>query len=482
MGPAPDNSPLRSSDNRKVIMTNSDQPLWDWTLRRIRKIWPLGDSGKLKNVVDPELPESDVQKLRNKINACLEARGGEMSARSRAAELGEAYLVLSPVGRRRFLELLAREYDVDNEAIEKAIEDRRKSDTLEQMRKATSRLRRLLEPPRTQLLRQFNELQEGVKFLVDLRSELMSWTQEAPELKALDQDVYGLLASWFDIGFLDLQQITWKTPAALLEKLIEYEAVHAIRSWDDLKNRLGDDRCCFAFFHPRMPDEPLIFVEVALVNGISTSIHELLDEKAPVGNPKKADTAIFYSISNCQTGLAGVSFGNFLIKRVVSALTTKLPNLKTFSTLSPIPGFMKWLQNEADELQLSEQERLVLDLIKSPIPDQPGLLEMLRSENGTHEEESRSLFQPGLLRLGARYLVTAKRGKQASDRVAHFHLSNGARIEQINWAADLSEKGLQQSAGLMVNYLYKLPDIEKNHEAYSGHGEITTSSAVRKLL
>jgi len=279
-----------------------------------------------------------------------------------------------------------------------------------------------------------------------------------------------------------LQQITWKTPAALLEKLIEYEAVHAIRSWDDLKNRLGDDRCCFAFFHPRMPDEPLIFVEVALVNGISTSIHELLDEKAPVGNPKKADTAIFYSISNCQTGLAGVSFGNFLIKRVVSALTAKLPNLKTFSTLSPIPGFMKWLQNEADELQLSERERLVLDLIKNPIPDQPGLLEMLRSKNGTHEEEARSLFQPGLLRLGARYLVTAKRGKQASDRVAHFHLSNGARIEQINWAADLSEKGLQQSAGLMVNYLYKLPDIEKNHEAYSGHGEITTSSAVRKLL
>jgi len=163
-------------------MNNSDQPLWDWTLRRIRKIWPLGDSGKLKNVVDPELPESDVQKLRNKINACLEARGGEMSARSRAAELGEAYLVLSPLGRRRFLELLAREYDVDNEAIEKAIEDRRTSDEPEQNRKATSRLRRLLEPPRTQLLRQFNELQEGVKFLVDLRSELMGWAQETPEL------------------------------------------------------------------------------------------------------------------------------------------------------------------------------------------------------------------------------------------------------------------------------------------------------------
>jgi malonyl-CoA decarboxylase len=318
-------------------MTSSDQPIWDWTLRRIRKIWPLGDAGKLKDVVDPDLPESDIQKLRDKIVACLEARGGEMSARFRAAELGEAYLVLSPQGRRRFLELLAREYDVDNEAIETAIEERRKSKGPDQVQKATLQLRRLLESPRTRLLRQFNELQEGVKFLVDLRAELMVWAHEAPELKALDQDVYGLLTSWFDVGFLDLQQITWKTPAALLEKLIEYEAVHAIRSWDDLKNRLGDDRCCFAFFHPRMPDEPLIFVEVALVNGISTTIHELLDEKAPVGNPQKADTAIFYSISDCQAGLAGVSFGNFLIKRVVGALTAKLPNLKTFSTLSPVP-------------------------------------------------------------------------------------------------------------------------------------------------
>lgn len=463
-------------------MNNSDQPIWDWTLRRIRKIWPLGDSGKLKDVVDPDLPESDIQILRDKIVACLEARGGEMSARSRAAELGEAYLVLNPGGRRRFLELLAREYDVDNEAIEAAIEERRASSDPEQTRKATLKLRRLLESPRTRLLRQFNELQEGVKFLVDLRAELMVWARDVPELKALDQDVYALLTYWFDIGFLDLQQITWRTPAALLEKLIEYEAVHAIRSWDDLKNRLGDDRCCFAFFHPRMPDEPLIFVEVALVNGISTNIHELLDEKAPVGNPNKADTAIFYSISNCQAGLAGVSFGNFLIKRVVGALTAKLPKLKTFSTLSPIPGLMKWLQTEAGDLQLTERELKVLELLKNTDSTQPGLLVIIGNESGTSAAEFKSFLQPGLLRLCARYLTTAKRGNQALDRVAHFHLINGARIEQINWAADLSEKGLQQSAGLMVNYLYKLSDIEKNHEAYIGRGAITTSSAVRKLM
>ncbi len=461
-------------------MRTADEPLWDWTLRRIRKIWPLGDSGKLKDVVEPDLPTGDLEKLRKKIKACLEGRGGEMSARARAAELGEAYLVLNPLGRRRFLELLATDYDVDNAAVEAAIERRRASEGPEQLQQATNDLRRQLEPPRTRLLRQFNELREGVKFLVDLRAELMPWAREDPALAALDQDVFGLLTSWFDIGFLDLQQITWRTPAALLEKLIEYEAVHAIRSWDDLKNRLGDDRCCYAFFHPRMPDEPLIFVEVALVNGISTNIHDLLDEQAPVINPRKADTAIFYSISNCQKGLAGVSFGNFLIKRVVSDLSARMPNLKTFSTLSPIPGFMRWLQTDAREAGLTEREMRVLELL-TPAEGEPGLLEIIRSGDPA-EANNRNTLQGPLLKLCARYLTSAKKGRQALDRVAHFHLANGARIEQINWAADLSDKGLHQSAGMMVNYLYKLPDIEKNHESYSGSGGIAASSAVRKLL
>jgi len=461
-------------------MRTADEPLWDWTLRRIRKIWPLGDSGKLKDVVEPDLPTGDLEKLRKKIKACLDGRGGEMSARARAAELGEAYLVLNPLGRRRFLELLAADYDVDNDAVEAAIERRRASEGPEQLQQATNDLRRQLEPPRTRLLRQFNELREGVKFLVDLRAELMPWAREDPALAALDQDVFGLLTSWFDIGFLDLQQITWRTPAALLEKLIEYEAVHAIRSWDDLKNRLGDDRCCYAFFHPRMPDEPLIFVEVALVNGISTNIHDLLDEQAPVINPRKADTAIFYSISNCQKGLAGVSFGNFLIKRVVRDLSARMPNLKTFSTLSPIPGFMRWLQTDARESGLTEREMRVLELL-TPAEGKPGLLEIIRSGDPA-DANNRNTLQGPLLKLCARYLISAKKGRQALDRVAHFHLANGARIEQINWAADLSDKGLHQSAGMMVNYLYKLPDIEKNHESYSGSGGIAVSSAVRKLL
>ena len=198
------------------------------------------------------------------------------------------------------------------------------------------------------LLRQFNALPEGVKFLVDRRAELLGIAGQDAALRGLADDLRDLLANWFDIGFLELRRITWESPAALLEKLIAYEAVHEIRGWTDLKNRLEADRRCFAFFHPRMPDEPLIFVEVALVSGIAGNIHALLDEEAPIGNPQTADAAIFYSISNCQKGLVGISFGDFLIKRVADALTAELPRLKTFATLSPLPGFRAWLAAEAE--------------------------------------------------------------------------------------------------------------------------------------
>ena len=267
----------------------------------------------------------------------------------------------------------------------------------------------------------------------------------------------------------------------LLEKLTEYEAVHAIRSWSDLKNRLREDRRCFAYFHPRMPDEPLIFVEVALVNGISNNIHDLLDENAPTVNADKADTAIFYSISNCQAGLAGVSFGNFLIKRVVRDLVSKLPNLKTFSTLSPIPGFVKWLRKNPDDIKYTDQELKALQFLNEKGTGEHAFstfLEKGHSEN----QDMRKTLESALKGLCARYLLTAKNGQRALDRVAHFHLSNGARIERINWAADLSENGISQSAGMMVNYLYNLPDIGKNNEAYTGQGEISASSVVRKLL
>jgi malonyl-CoA decarboxylase len=463
-------------------MKNSQERLWDRTLRRIRRIWPLSDPGKLKHLIDTDLPEGDLQLLRDKIDFCLQGHGGEVSARARAAELGETYLVLNSEGRRRFLEILAKEYDIDNDALEAEITLRREATDFLKRQEHTLKIRNLLEPPRAKLLRQFNELEEGVKFLVDLRAELIVWARQNPELKALDQDVLRLLCSWFDVGFLDLQRITWQSPAALLEKLIEYEAVHAIRSWNDLKNRLREDRRCYAYFHPRMPHEPLIFVEVALVNGIADNINNLLDEKAPPVRPDKADTAIFYSISNCQDGLSGVSFGNFLIKRVVRDLVSKLPNLKTFSTLSPIPGFVKWLQKNPDDITLSEQELAALRILQDDGTPEYSYAEILQNNNNGHAKDIRKLLEPALMGLCSRYLLTAKRGQRGLDRVAHFHLTNGARIERINWAADHSENGIKQSAGMMVNYLYNLPDIEKNHEDYTGEGRISSSSSVRKLL
>lgn len=460
----------------------SREPLWDRTLRRIQNIWPLGETGALKGGFSPDLPESDLPRLRKIIDRCLEEKGGEVSARTRAAELGKAYSVLSEKGRRRFLELLAVDYDVDNEQVEEAIERRRGADTLEMMQQETAVLRNLLEPPRAKLLRQFNELEEGVKFLVDLRLELIRWAKEDPRLKALDLDVFRLLDSWFDVGFLDLQQITWKTPAATLEKLIEYEAVHRIDSWQQLKHRLEEDRLCYAFFHPRMPDEPLIFVEVALVNGISANIHELLDVEAPAQDPAKADTAIFYSISNCQKGLTGVSFGNFLIKRVVADMKAKMPNLKQFSTLSPIPGFMKWLQEQHNSHDLGVYDDSVMDIILQREMEIETFKKIITNQANVTEKSIQKELKSIILELCAHYLVQVKKGEQAYDRVANFHLTNGARIERINWAADLSNKGVGQSAGLMVNYLYDLPNIEKNHELYQSRGEIAISASVKRLL
>ncbi len=462
-------------------MFERDEPLWDRTLRRIRLIWPLGEQAALKNSVGTDLPEGDKQKLRERIDACLEGRGGEVSARTRAAELGETYLVLNAQGRRRFLELLAREYDIENEAIEAAIAERLQSSDQEDRRQKNHALRKLLVPPRTQLLRQFNGLQEGVKFLVDLRAELLPLATTDPALKSLDQDILSLLASWFDVGFLDLQRITWETPATLLEKLIKYEAVHAIRSWQDLKNRLREDRRCYAYFHPRMPQEPLIFVEVALVNGIAANIHDLLDESNQTLPPHQADCAIFYSISNCQAGLAGVGFGNFLIKNVVKDLSAKLPNIKTFSTLSPIPGFLAYLRKHPEEVVFSERELKSLKEITGESDEKEFFFVAIDNIKQHLIEESQSPLKPILLRLCARYLLSAKKGRQAFDRVSHFHLSNGAKIERINWLADLSEKGVGQSAGMMVNYLYQLSHIEKNHENYTGSGHIAASSAVSKM-
>ena len=462
------------------------------TMQNLREAWrEVADwgGGLLPAAPSPHLPEKDIDGLKAQMRNCLEARGGEVSARARAAHLGRIYLALEPKGRKRFLQLLATEFDIDRKAVDRAIAKLQQAgDNAEERAKAERTLRQALQPPRLRLLTQLNALPEGFHFLVDLRTELLAWRKDDPALAALERDLLSLLTSWFDVGFLELRRITWDSPASLLEKLFAYEAVHPIKDWGDLKNRLSADRRCFAFFHPRMADEPLIIVQVALVHGISDNVQTLLDESAPVLDPTEADTAIFYSISNAQEGLGGISFGNFLIKRVVDELAGEFKNLKTFATLSPIPGFRAWLDRklsepgtdmEAEWLTPNDRKALAARTGNEPA----SLKTLLQTPDWFKKPELAKALKPALPRLCASYLAKEKReGGVAYDRVAHFHLSNGARIERLNWLADTSENGLRQSAGMMVNYLYKLNDIEANHEAYRGEGKVMTSSAIRALL
>jgi malonyl-CoA decarboxylase len=439
--------------------------------------------GVLSGTPKPELSVDDAERLRQQLRACLDGRGGEVSARARAADLGRTYLALNGDGRERFLRLLAVEFDIDGRAVRDLC--RRLVETSDPAERARLErmLRAALDAPRVRLLTHFNALPEGVKFLVDMRAEIMALARGDAVLSGLDHDLKGLLAGWFDIGFLELKRITWDAAASLLEKLMRYEAVHEIRSWTDLKNRLEADRRCFAYFHPRMPDEPLIFVEVALVQGMSGNVQTLLDETAPVGDPAAADTAIFYSISNCQTGLAGISFGDFLIKRVVDHLAAELPHLKTYATLSPVPGFRAWLSRglaEGGGGGLLPEE---VELVEAAQGDAGGGLAALLARADWRRDEAASAALEAILpRLCAQYLLQGKTPSgRALDPVAHFHLSNGARVERLNWLGDTSPKGMEQSLGLMANYLYRLPDIERNHEAYVGEGVVAASSTLTRL-
>ncbi|MGO1463099.1 MAG: malonyl-CoA decarboxylase [Marinobacter sp.] len=418
-----------------------------------------------------DLPEPDIATVKEWIDDCLSENGGQVEARKRAAMLGRAYLKLSTIGRNRFLGLLAEHYGVNEATVESAIEQWHNAKPNEKT-EAAQALRKALIPSRTALLKQFNGVPSGVKFLVDMREELLRLRKDYPQLKPLETDLRDLLANWFDIGLLQLEEISWNSSGAMLEKLIAYEAVHAIKSWSDLKNRLDFDRRCFAFIHPNMPDEPLIFVEVALVNGLADNVQRLLDEHAPTEDIDKADTAIFYSISNAQQGLAGISFGNFLIKQVVSKLQVEFPQLKQFATLSPIPGFRRWLENTpADQLmQLPGGEQW----LNTPPPRDP-----VKASQG----DTTGAQQEAIMKLAATYVSTTKPGtSRANDPVANFHLSNGAQVARLNWMADTSDKGLKQSAGLMVNYLYELPKIVHRSNQYTSQGTISQSSNIKKLL
>ena len=480
----------RLGSRQIAIMPQAELTLLNRTLGRLRRA--LRDAAgtarlRVTGQLRPDLPADDAIRIRRQIDACLEARGGEVSARARAADLAHTYLQLSPAGRVRFFRLLARDYEVDRGFVEQTIGRWQAAGSSDSsLLKAESELRAALLPPRVKLLTQFNAVPEGVKFLVDLRGDLLPLARRHRALRSVDADLEQLLGSWFDIGFLELKRITWGAPASLLEKLIAYEAVHEIRSWADLKNRLDSDRRCYAFFHPRMPEEPLIFVEVALVAGMTPSIQALLDESAPAMPPEDADTAIFYSISNCQQGLAGISFGNFLIKRVVDDLRRDLPNLKTFATLSPIPGFRGWVQSrhQADSVGFSDaaEAQAVGALVPTAASPTEALMQVLERPDWNMDPPAAAALEGPLRRLCARYLASEKVDGRALDRVCHFHLSNGARIERINWLGDVSPKGLAQSAGMMVNYRYKLDEIEANHEAYTSDGTVALAGAVRRLL
>jgi malonyl-CoA decarboxylase len=405
--------------------------------------------------LDPDLNDADEKVLLAWMDACLKDNGGEVAARTRAAELGVRFLELNDVGRVRFLALMADNYAVDEVRLTQAIESWLAADSDERVT-LEAELRNALEPPRMKLFTQFNELPQGVKFLVDMREELLRLRREHPKLAPLEADLKRLLNAWFDVGLLQMEEINWRSSAELLEKLIAYEAVHAIQSWNDLKNRLDSDRRCFAFFHPNMPEEPLIFVEVALVKGMANNVQELLDESAPLEDIGLADTAIFYSISNAQKGLAGISFGNFLIKRVVNQLQQEFPQLKRYATLSPIPGFCRWLET----IEPAQESALLDEGVVSRSPEH-------------------------LQKMAAHYLGEQKQSRNvnhARDPVAHFHLSNGAQIERLNWMADTSENGLKQSAGMMVNYLYELPWIESRSQGYSAEGKVSLSLSIAKQL
>ena len=434
--------------------------------------------------VHPALPKENIDHLRRQMNRCLSSKGGEITARAHTVDLGKTYLNLTEAGQAKFLNLLATDFDIDRGHLAKCIQAFQNASEKKDVTRQENDLREALITPRSTILRQFNALPDGFKFLVDMRADLLHLTRKNASFKGLDYDLKNILSAWFDIGLLDLVEITWNSPAAILEKLIAYEAVHKIRGWEDLKNRLDADRRVYAFFHNKMPHEPLIFVHVALTTGISDNIQEILDENSPVTDIVETDTAVFYSISNAQRGLAGISFGNFLIKRVVDKLSRELKQIKHFATLSPVPNFRSWLDPllaKDDESLFTPKEIRDLRMLTQHDNAAEALQHTLESEWHSDAKIAEKL-RPILTRLGAHYLLNEKNKQTALDPVAHFHLTNGARLKQINWLADTSHKGLKQSAGLMVNYYYDLDYIESNHEDYVTEGKIAASRTVKALL
>jgi malonyl-CoA decarboxylase len=406
----------------------------------------------------------------------LSARG-EANAQSMAVKLIDHYEHLDNRSQIDFFHFLSSQFNPDPALVVHAANRY----NTERNEASLIHLFQTVEPSRQELLRRVNRAPAGTATILNMRQTLLSYLKDHPAFRATDADMLHLLSSWFNPGFLELHQITWNSPAQLLEKIIAHESVHAIDGWDDLRRRLQPDRRCYAFFHPQLPGEPLIFVEVALVPGIAKDIAGLINKQAPVGDAKSFKSAIFYSISNCQPGLKGVSLGNFLIKRVAQKLIEEMPSLKTFCTLSPIPGFTQWLDAGAP---LPEDKLSSVPLRKWQEAQKSLSVESMvwaeRLKTGWHPDRCEDTEKAALLRLCALYLMH-KTPLDRGDAVGKFHLSNGATLHQINWAADLSKKGLQQSCGMMVNYLYELGKVEEQHEAFS-HKTVSFARGVEKLV
>ncbi len=453
-------------------------PVW---LNRLFALTSAFDRGKAADAT----PASPALRKTCRLAYAVISEKGEASGAALARELNESYRALDAAERLAFFRFLVAEFAPDPEPLRAAAEAYAMDPTPD----CAMRLFEAAEPPRQEVLRRMNMAPGGTALLVAMRAEILGELRRDSELRPLDSDLRHLFASWFNRGFLELRRIDWHTPASILEKLIAYEAVHEIQGWDDLRRRLAPDRRCFAFFHPSLGDEPLIFVEVALVRGIAGAIQPLLarggNEPGAADAAKKPDSAIFYSISNCQPGLRGISFGNFLIKQVVEELRQEIPSLNKFATLSPVPGFRRWLERRItagarDLLRPEERTRITAltgrrgakgafqSLLAVPDwPEQPNIAAVLRSP---------------LMRLCAEYLTDSNEGRGPSDPVARFHLGNGARLERINWLGNVSPRGIAESYGLMVNYLYDPDHIEANHEVFAHSGTVVRSDAVDSLL
>lgn len=402
---------------------------------------------------------SAVDQLQAICETLLSVRG-ESSALATASEALARYEALAPEARREFFLRLLVHFGPDMEGLREACA--RFAASADQV--AAEALHRHSEPRRQKLFRLLNQANAGTAQLIAMRADLLGLLADEPELETVDRDFQHLFRSWFNRGFLELRRIDWNTPAAILERIIRYEAVHEIADWDDLRRRIDPpDRRLYAFFHPRLRDEPLIFVEVALMRSIATSIREILDPDRAGVPDGSFDTANFYSISDCQPGLRGISFGSFLIKQVVEELRQELPGVTRFATLSPLPRFAQWLDRQ-DVVAAGTAEGAIL-----------------QGEAWWNDPDAAAALETPLVALAAWYVTRERDGRgKPLDPVARFHLGNGARVERINWMANAGPTGISTAHGIMVNYLYKLDEIERNHERYASGMNAAASAAVKR--